>query len=245
MLKVSDGKALGRRMSKKLEKNNDDRYLKLPNRILNMRELSLPTRLLLAYIDSFGRAGCWTNNGTLAAMFDVSTRTVTERIGQLKRAMRIWWVFARSPYRTVWSNTHPEVKAADTLLYRGREILKADIIARQIGSRPLGSELPSNIEGDCQVTSQDRREPHGSTLPTDKNLIRISIKKPALAGWGQPALLEDRETEHRLNIQQFKNRFGSRRGRRTPGLTPAEMEQRKQSQLKALLAVGAGEINND
>jgi hypothetical protein len=228
-------------MSKKPVKDNDERYLKLPNRILNMRELSLPTRLLLAYFDSFGRAGCWSNNGTLAAIFDVSTRTITERIGQLKRARRIWWVFARSPHRTVWSNTHPAVKAADTLLYRGREILKADIITRQIGSGLLGSKLPSNIEGNCQVTSQDRREPHGSPLLTDKNRIKKEIKKPALAGGGQPALLKDRESERRSNIERFKGRFGSR-GRLTPGLTPAECEQSKQSQLKALHGLGTEKL---
>ena len=192
-----------------------------------MLDLSLPTRILLAHIDSFGRDGCWASNETLAKIFDVSTRTITERIGQLKKTGRIWWVNPRSPYRTIWSNTHPEVKASDTLLYRGRETPKADL---------LGRKLPSNIEGGFQVTSKNGREPHRSTLPTDKNHINSDIKaKPALAGRGQPALLQDREIEQYKNIQKFKDHFGSKQGRRTPGLAPAEFEKKKQDQLKALL----------
>jgi len=208
-------------------KENNERYLKLPNRIMNMLDLSLPTRILLAHIDSFGRDGCWASNETLAKIFDVSTRTITERIGQLKKTGRIWWVNPRSPYRTIWSNTHPEVKASDTLLYRGRETLKADL---------LGRELPSNIERDFQVTSKNGREPHRSTLPTDKNHIKNDIKaKPSLAGRGHPALLQDREIEQCTNIQKFKDRFGSQQGRRTPGLAPAEFEKRKQELKRTLL----------
>ena len=200
-------------------KENNERYLKLPNRIMNMLDLSLPTRLLLAYIDSFGRDGCWANNKTMAKIFDVTTRTITERIGQLKKTGRIWWVHPRSPYRTIWSNTHPEVRASDTLIYRGRETSKEEL---------LGSKLPSNIEGGFQVTSKNGREPHRSTLLTDKNHIKNDIKaKPALAGRGQPALLRDREIEQYTKIQKFKDHFGSHRGHRRPGLTPGEFEKRK------------------
>ena len=156
---------------------NDERFLKVPNRIMNMLDLSLPTRILLAHIDSFGRDGCWASNETLAKIFDVTTRTITEWIGQLKKTRRIWWVHPRSPYRTVWSNTHPEVKASDTLIYRGREVLKVEL---------LGRELPCNIEGGFQVTSKNGREPHRSTLPTNKNHINSDIKaKPALAVRGR------------------------------------------------------------
>jgi hypothetical protein len=208
-------------------KENNERYLKLPNRILNMLDFSIPTRLLLAYIDSFGLEGCWANNETLAKMFDVTTRTITERIGQLKKTGRIWWVHPRSPYRTIWSNTHPEVKASDTLIYRGREVLKAEL---------LGNKLPSNIEGGFQVTSKNGRELHRSTLPTDKNHISNDIKaKPALAGRGQPALLQDKEIEQYSNIKKFENNFGSHRECRRPGLTPEKFEKRRQDQLKALL----------
>ncbi len=111
---------------------NDERYLKVPNRIMNMLDLNLPTRLLLAHIDSFGRDGCWANNETLAKIFDVTTRTITERVSQLKKTRRIWWVHPRSPYRTIWSNTHPEVKASDTLLYRGRETFKDELLGREL-----------------------------------------------------------------------------------------------------------------
>ncbi len=96
----------------------------------------------------------------------------------------------------------------------------------------------SYLEGNFQVTSKNGREPHRSTLPTDKNHINSDIKaKPALAGRGQPALLVDREIEQCANIKKFEDNFGSRRGHRRPGLTPEEFEKRKAllgSQIKKL-----------
>ena len=57
----------------------------------------------------------------------------------------------------------------------------------------------------------------------------------------QQKLEEFQEREETLKrIEQLKRNFGSGGGRRTSELTAVELEQRRQAQLKALLADEAG-----
>ena len=50
-------------------KKTTERYLKIPYHILNIAELGLSEKVLLAHIYSFGDKGCWQSNATLADIF--------------------------------------------------------------------------------------------------------------------------------------------------------------------------------
>ena len=88
-----------------------------------------------------------------------------------------------------------------------------------------------------------RNLPHTNNT-TGKDTISGTTATPAPlpAGGQAPALLEDRKAEHRSNIERFKDRFGSCRGRLTPGLTPAEFEKRKNDLRKTLLGSGTEKL---
>ena len=58
-------------------------YLKIPYHILNIAEIGLSEKVLLAHFYSFGVKGCWQSNATLAKMFMASPVTISRWISQL------------------------------------------------------------------------------------------------------------------------------------------------------------------
>ncbi len=227
-------------MAKKSEKPKEN-YLKIPNHIRNVSTLGYGAKELLAHIYSFGRNGCWQSNETLGKMFYRSTRTITDWIAKLKKGRRILWVSGKGYYRTLYAKTHPDVKSAQTLVYRGKEIPKSKVISGQTESTQLSRKPPSELEENCQVTSQksviplSRKLPH-TINPTMKETTKSTIAPPSPlpAGGQAPALLEDRKKDCVSQFEQLKRKFG--RGRRQGARpTQAELDQRRQSQKEALL----------
>lgn len=127
-------------MATKREKVQEN-YLKMPNHILNIEGLGKGEMMMLAYIFSFGRKGCWQSNETLGKMFFRSPRTISLWVANLKKGHHILWLHPKGYYRTLWAKSHPDVKGANKLLYRDQEISKTDVIRGQIESNPLRKKI--------------------------------------------------------------------------------------------------------
>ena len=225
---------MGYEMTKKPEKPVEH-YLKIPNQILNLTEISLVEKNLLAHIYSFGEKGCWQSDSTLAQVFMVSDRTIRRRLAEIRK-----YLYVKSPkgfYRTFWAKIHPDVIKASKLWYRNQQIPKEDI------SNPVDSAKNVRQAGqNCASDSAKNGFGLGQNCPTTNNItikeiIKDTTATPApLPARGQAsALLDDRKAQSVSEVQRFIRSFGSG-GRKTPVPTPQEFEQRKQAQLKALRA---------
>ena len=85
-------------------------YLKIPAHILNLPNLALSEKVLLAHIYSFGARGCWQSNATLARVFHTSDRTISRWLAALLRAKLLLAKNPKGYYRTLWVLSHPDVK---------------------------------------------------------------------------------------------------------------------------------------
>lgn len=225
-------------MNKAKTSENKENYLNMPNHIRNISRLGFGEKELLAHIYSFGRKGCWQNNETLGKMFFRKTRTMTNWIANLKKGGHILWVNGKGYYRTLYAKTHPDVKAAMTLLYRGREIQKSNVISGQAESAPLRKNLPGNSANNCEVTAQKPVIPlRNKLLPTNNTTNKETIKEknatppPLPAGGQAQALLENRKAEQGKKINRFKNTFGKLP--KSPCKTPEQMQRELKKQIKA------------
>ena len=217
----------------------------MPNHILNIEGLGTGEKMLLAHIHSFGRKGCWQSNETLGKMFFRSPRTISMWVANLKKGRYILWLHPKGYYRTLWAKSHPDVRASNKLLYRDVEILKTEVIFGQAKPIPLRKKLPSECAKSCEVTAQKPVVPLRKKLLHTNNTTTKEINEdntatptPLPAGRQAPALLVDRKNEYVSKIEQLKRNFGKGPPRK---LTSAEREQRRQAQLRALLATEAGQ----
>jgi transposase len=220
-------------------KKAKERYLKVPYHILNMTGIGLSQKVLYAHIYSYGVKGCWEANDTLAKMFFVGERTITDWVTKLKKAGCIWWLHPKGRYRTFWAKSHPDVKSAKTLLYMDEEISKEAVISGH-AKVLLGRNLPGGIEETCGATRKNDRIQVGrnllhtnNTTKKDTNRKTTATPPPLPAGGQAPALLEERKKESISRVEQLKRKVG--RVPRRVKLTPAEIEQSRQRNIKALL----------
>ena len=115
-------------------------YLKIPVHILNITQLDLCEKVLLAYIYSFGVKGCWQSNATLARMFMVSDRTIKNWLAKIRCLLFIR--AGRGYYRMMWAKSHPQVRE------RNR----------------------TSRGNNCPATGQNRVLRVGKNLPTTSNI---------------------------------------------------------------------------
>ena len=219
------------------------RGLWIPYHILNIpkAKLGYGEKMINAHIYSFGRKGCWEGNDTLGEMFFVTGRTISTWIANLKKAGCIFWVHPKGRYRTIWAKSHPDVKTATTLLYMGEEISKEAVAKGHAAEILLRRHLRGGIEETFLPTTKDDCNQVGRNLLHTNNTTYKDISReatatpsPLPAGGQAPALLNDRKDEMVAQLEQQKKSIGLGARRRTAELTPAEREQRKQTQLMAL-----------
>lgn len=213
-----------------VKKKPKELYLKVPYHILNIRNLRLCEKVLLAHIYSFGKKGCWQSNTTLADILMTSPRTIKR---WLARIVKAGLVQVRSPkgyYRTIWARSHADVRAAAELYYRGK---KFD--PRQ------GQDCPARQDKSGTVSGPDRVLPPGRKWPTTNNKTKkeTTLKTTAPPSpeppKGAPAVLVERKKDAIESLGQFKGRFGLPRRAHKP-LSEKEFEKRRQRQRKALMA---------
>ena len=218
-----------------------ENYLNMPNHIRNIPKLGYGVKELLAHIYSFGRKGCWQSNETLGKMFFRSGRTISGWIGSLKKGRHILWVNGKGYYRTLYAKTHPDVIESATLMYRDREVSKAEVIAGQADGGTPRRKLPGDYAEKCEVTSQKPVIPPRRKLPPTNNTTKkettegtTATPSPLPAGGQAPALLQDRKNQMSDTTEQLKRGFGRSGGRRGPKLTDKQFEDRRQKVLRGL-----------
>ncbi len=224
-------------MAKKSEEKEN--YLYMPDHIRNIPELGFGDKELLAHIYSFGRNGCWQKNETLGKMFFRSTRTISDWVTKLKKGRHILWKSGKGYYRTFYAKTHPDVKSAQTLIYRGREIAKSEVVSGQAKSTQVSRKLPSELEGNCEATSQkavipvSRKLPHTNNTTIKETTKNTATPMPLPAGGQAPALLKERKAQDQANIGRKMRNFG--KPDKAQKLTSEEFENNRRKQINALL----------
>jgi len=212
-------------------------YLKIPYHILNIPDLGLCEKVLLAHIYSFGEKGCWQSNSTLGDIFMVCPRTISLWISKLARSNLIQTKSPKGYYRTIWAKSHPKVSEASMLWYRKQKVSNPDKEASVdcAKSRALDG---NNLRGQC---AQSGNGP-GKILRTTNNKTKKDIisrttapPSPLPAGGQASAVLTERKDMAVRSIEEFKKKFGIGK-RRSSFLSEKEINDRRQTQLKTLLA---------
>jgi len=236
-------------MAKRTE-NNKAEGLWIPNYIENIPRPVLDHlgKKVLAHIYSFGEKGCYQSNEIMAKMFWVSARTISRRITAIRKADLVYVKSPKGYYRTLWAKSHPDVKAAVKLWYRNREIAKSSLESGQKIAGRLRQDCPIDLDKSGEATATNGVFRLGQDcLTTNTETYKETNKKtkavdlPLPAGGQASQLLEDRKADMITQVEQLKRSFGS--GRRSPPLTPAEFEQRRQQQIKALMAGRSGQAD--
>ena len=208
-----------------------ERYLKIPYHILNIETLDLREKVLLAHIYSFGQKGCWQSNATLAKIFMTSPRTIKRWLAKIIRAGLVQIKSPKGYYRTIWAKSHPEVRAAAVLYYRGKKI-----DARQDQNCPTGRDKIDPVSRPNRVLSPGRDCPAtNNTTIKDTTGKTIAPPAPLPPGGQAPAALEQRNEAAYRKIEQLGKNFG--KARTSPKLSADQDEKRRQQlqrQVKAM-----------
>ncbi len=231
------------------EKKPKESYLKIPYHILNIRNLGLSEKVLLAHIFSFGEKGCWQSNATLAKIFMVTTRTISNWIASL---VNLEFVQIKSPkgyYRTIWAKSHPEVRDAARLWYRKEYVDNPSVRNSRTHEKTSPQYEKTSGEGrkkqrsDCEKSSNRLGKNFRTTNnTTNKETIKETIAPPSPSprSNGAQSALEQRRLQYRAELEHFCKNFGS--GSRQIGPPNADqLEARRQAQLKSLVP---GQFNN-
>jgi hypothetical protein len=220
----------------KAKKTSNEHYLKLPSSILNLRDLGLCEKVLLAHIYSFGAKGCWQSNATLAEIFMVCPRTISQWIAVLKRTDLIQVKSPKGYYRTLWARSHPDIRQSGRVWYRDQSI--------PIPGNPPEAHLATSSMEDSNILhsqcAESRHRPGKMLRPTNNITIKETTKQtiappsPLPAGGPAPAVLTERRAENLRRTRQFVQNFGVAKKVRS-FLSDEEIEKRKQQQLQALM----------
>lgn len=243
--------------SKKDNKKPQELYLKIPHKILNIGGLGLSEKVLLAYIHSFGRKGCWQSNKTIATALFTNTRSVQRWLQRINKYILV--KCPRGYYRTIWCKGNSEVQEGIRDWQRKQDERRAKRLPKK-ARRSTPHQAQSCDEPKPAEVRQNRRTQYdtsgalSTTHPSvEPRQIRRTIKNhtikeitkettatpaPSPVEGRASALLNDRDEEAKQEIEKFKNKFGVTKGRTAPELTDAEIEQRRQQNLKALAEVG-------
>ena len=218
------------------KKAQKELYLKIPYHILNLQGIGLSEKVLLAHIYSFGVKGCWQSNATLAEIFMTSPCTVSRWVANIRK-----FILIRNPkgyYRTLWAKSHPDVPQVVPPTNKGKKIHK------QEGKHPV--HCSKNAEHPTQkCASEFSKSAIGLTqkcATTNNITIKETIRdttatpSPLPAGGQASALLTERKEQNVAMLEQFKKTFGfGPEGRNSPQLTQEQFQQRRQSQINALM----------
>jgi len=222
-------------------------YLKIPYHILNIRDLGLPEKVLLAHIYSFGKKGCWQSNETLGEIFFVNGRTISRWITQIKKSGYVIWVHPKGRYRTIWAKSHPAVRQASTLLHMGQEISREAVLKGHAAAILLRQDCRGGIDGPVAATTTNQcKQVRQNCLHTNNTTKKDTMEKttappsPLPAGGQTPAVLAERRNADVRRIMDFTRSFGRARETRQP-LSQAQLEQKRQQQKQALLATDLAE----
>lgn len=221
-------------MAGKNNKPEKEGGLWIPNHIRNIQRSILgdSEKMLLADIYSFGDKGYYKANDTIAKEYMTSERTVSRWIAKILKGKFVYVKNPKGYYRTFWAKSHPEVKAANKLWYRNKEIhknrLRQNCLTKSDKNGKVSKTNPVfRLSQNCPPTNKETNK--------ETNRKTKATPPPLPAGGQAPALLEDRKAEQQASIEQLKQKFGSGGRQKQLELSPQELDHRKQTQIKALL----------
>lgn len=196
-------------MTKK--KTQIEPYLKIPYHILNLTDIGLAEKVLLAHIYSFGEKGCWQSNQTLAEIFMVSRPTISRWLKRIRK-----FCYIKNPkgyYRTIWwkpffiaqsrkNDQHPNQNLTS-------DRIKSDFRLDQICSTTSNNTIIENYKG--TIASPSPLPPKGAPAPLQhRKAYAASVFNKTIANFGR-------------SKADFKP------------MSQAEFEKRRAAQIKALL----------
>ncbi len=214
-----------------------EKYLAIPYSILNLRDIGLCQKALLAYIYSFGHRGCWQSNKTLAGIFMVSTRVISRWICAVRK-----YIYIKNPkgyYRTLFARSHPDVQLMSLNRHKSGANCPASGLAKN--GEPVSRNCLTDRAKNGSQLSRD-------CLTTNVNTNKETMKEPKEpppplpAGGQASAVLAERKRQRLAEIGKFKKTFGR------PGwmpMTKNEFDKRRQESIRALLAVSRGPMPVD
>ncbi len=200
------------RKSKKTGTPKDSRceqYLKIPYHILNIETLDLRDKVLLAHIYSFGQKGCWQSNATLAKIFMTSPRTIKRWLAKIILACLVRIESPKGYYRTIWAKSHPDVREAVALYYRGKKI-----DAQQGQNCPAGRGKTDPVSRPDRVLSPGRNCHATRTHPKTCFVTRLSENFVVKAGGGKGSEACFRHSENLFRRQRRPTEFAANRSRK-------------------------------
>ena len=124
----------------------------------------------------------------------------------------------------------------------GEQISKEAVISGHAAAILQGQNCPGGIDKSVAATETHQCIQVGKNCPhtnntTNKDIISKTTAPPAPlpAGGQAPAVLTERESAAVRSIEEFKKHFGNSK-RSHPPLSEKETQDRRQTQLKALMA---------
>lgn len=200
----------------------------VPQRILRLSILSGDEKLFYAYVYSFGERGCWQTDEQIGESLGRCVRTIQRYQANCKKAGLLKVIGQGSKYRRIWAVDHPKFKAAQKI--------RAEQLRQTCQSRTTNlSELPrQNCPTTNKYTNKETNKKRGGSPSPADGQAHAPLRD-------KQQQLQDYQTRQEAvaSIEHFKRSFGLG-ARRALELTPAEFEQRRQAQIKALLADGTG-----
>jgi len=191
----------------------------MPAHILNLPQIGLCEKVLLAHIYSFGKRGCWQSNMTMGQIFMVCPRTIERWLAAIRK-----FIFVRNGkgrYRTIWAKSHPDFKCDGNV-----------------------GDVRRDCRSDPDKNGIQVRQNHRTTINntiTETNKDTIASPSPLPARGQAPATCQPKAAmlQHRMQtaaeqIEKFKANFG--RPKKYVTLTPEQFQQRRVQQLAALRA---------
>ena len=191
----------------------------MPAHILNLPQIGLCEKVLLAHIYSFGSGGSSQSSETMGKIFMVCPRTIERWLTAMRE-----FIFVRNGkgyYRTIWAKSQPDSK-------RGRNV--------------------GNLRQDCrsspdrngiQIQENFRTTINNAITETNTGTTASPLPLPASGQALAPcprsaAMLRHRKRTAREQMQRFKSHFGW--PKKQVLLTPEQFKQRRAKQLAALRA---------
>ena len=227
---TDSGLSMETRNNKKREKPTE-LYLKVPYHILNIPQLGLSEKVLLAHFYSFGAKGCWQSNATLADVFMTSSGTISRWIASLRKYIQV--KCPKGYYRTIWAKSHPDVLAAGRALYESKKTSKPDK-AGPLHLSKNAEHPPQKCVSDCSKSAFPLTQ---KCVTTNNNTIKettgetTATPAPLPAGGQAPALLVARTAECQAVVDDFYKKFG-RPKHPPPQRTPEEIERMRREAIE-------------
>ena len=220
---------MGKAKNKKAEERAKQKYLHVPQHIMEIRELSTAEKLLLAHIYSFGKKGCWQSNQTLGKLFDVAPRTIKRRLARIRK-----FVYVRSPrsrLRTFLAKSHPDVRKMAINEKPVRQVQQGQNCPPSTGPHLSGIRDKTGITTGPELALQQ-----GQNCPTTNTYTRTETSKSTPAStppapWQGAASAPGPNDEDRKRFEEIHaGIIASRR----PAASPEEFEKHKALALRRL-----------